>query len=307
MSGFVRDEDMTPTEALDDLVEVREGRATTIGAMGIVRALPTKGRRTIGGWCLLDVMLPGDELDPDPLEIGPHPHIGLSTVTWILEGEALHSDSLGTEQLIRPGQLNLMTAGNGVAHAELGTGGGVRGIQMWVAQPEVTRHGAAAFEHHGEVPSLDLGVAEATVFVGSLGGVASPARTDSPLVGADLRLRRGSFSVEADPSFEYGIVPVDGSVRFNGAIVEEGHLGMITSPTRTLHVEALGVARAILIGGAPVEAPLTMWWNFVARSKDEITEAWRDWQTGDTGRFPEFRSVLDRIDAPTPPWVRRSP
>jgi hypothetical protein len=295
---------VSPVEEFDDVVEVREGRTARIGTMGIVRALPTKGRRTIGGWCLVDVMLPGDELNPDPLEIGPHPHIGLSTVTWILEGEALHSDSLGTEQLIRPGQLNLMTAGNGVAHAELGTTGGVRGIQMWVAQPEVTRHGPPDFEHHGELPGLDLGNGEGTVFLGTLAGTTSPARTDSPLVGVDLRMRRGTVVFEADPSFEYGIVPVDGSVRLNGAIVEEGYLGLITSPTAELHIETLGDARAILIGGAPLEAPLTMWWNFVARSKDEITEAWRDWQDGDTDRYPEFRSVLDRIDAPTPPRVR---
>jgi redox-sensitive bicupin YhaK (pirin superfamily) len=305
MSGFVDEEDVTPVEHCDDVVEVREGRSARIGSMGIVRALPTKGRRTVGGWCLLDVMLPGDELDPDPLEIGPHPHIGLSTVTWILEGEALHSDSLGTEQLIRPGELNLMTAGYGVAHAELGTGGGVRGIQMWVAQPESTRHGPPAFEHHAELPGIDLGDAEARVFVGTLGGAASPARIDSPLVGADVEMRGGSIVLDADPTFEYGVVPVDGRVRLNGAIVEEGFLGLITAPTRTLHVEATGHARFILIGGEPLEAPLTMWWNFVARSKDEITEAWRDWQAGDTDRYPEFRSVLDRIEAPTPPWVRR--
>ncbi len=304
MSGFIRDDDLLPTEECDDLVEVREGRTARIGAMGIVRALPTKGRRTIGAWCLIDVMLPGDELDPDPLEIGPHPHIGLSTVTWILDGEALHSDSLGTEQLIRPGEVNLMTAGNGVAHAELGTGGGVLGIQMWIAQPESTRFGAPAFEHHRDLPVADLGSGTATVFVGSLAGETSPSRTDTALVGADLRLGRGSVTLEADPTFEYAIVPVDGRVALNGAVVDEGFLGMITAPTRVLRIEAEGPSRVLLIGGEPLGEPLTMWWNFVGRSKDEITAAWRDWQDGDTDRYPEFASVLDRIDAPTPPWIR---
>jgi redox-sensitive bicupin YhaK (pirin superfamily) len=304
MSGFVADQDMTPDEACDDLVEVRESRVARIGAMGIVRALPTKGRRTIGAWCLLDVMQPGDALEPDPLEIGPHPHIGLSTVTWLLEGEALHSDSLGTHQLIEPGQLNLMSAGRGVAHAELSAERGVRGIQMWVAQPDATRTGPPGFEHHAELPVADLGIGSARVFVGSLGDAVSPARQDTGLVGADIELTRGSVTVEADPTFEYGIVPVDGRLKFNGAIVDEGWLGMITSPTEVLSIETEGSTRAILIGGQPLGWPLSMWWNFVGRTKDEITEAWRDWQAGNTDRYPEFDSILDRIDAPTPPWIR---
>ena len=303
MSGFITEQDTTAEEWSDDVVEVREGRIARIGTMGIVRALPTKGRRTIGAWCLVDVMHPGDELNPDPLEIGPHPHIGLSTVTWLLEGEALHSDSLGTQQVIRPGQLNLMSAGRGVAHAELSDERGVRGIQMWVAQPDETRLGPAGFEHHTDLPVANLGTGWATVFVGSLGGVTSPARQDTALVGADLDLHRGSVSLEADPTFEYGIVPVDGRVKLNGAIVEEGWLGMITSPTELLRIEVEDSARALLIGGEPLGWRLSMWWNFVGRSKDEIAAAWRDWQEGDTDRYPEFASVLDRIDAPTPPWI----
>lgn len=304
MSGFVTDQGMTPDEPCRDSVEVRESRVARIGEMGIVRALPTKGRRTIGAWCLLDVMQPGDELDPDPLEIGPHPHIGLSTVTWLLEGEALHSDSLGTHQMIEPGQLNLMSAGRGVAHAELSSERGVRGIQMWVAQPDDSRMGDPGFEHHAELPEADLGIGSARVFIGSLGDAVSPARQDTRLLGADLDLTAGSVAVEADPAFEYGIVPVDGRLKLNGAIVEEGWLGMITSPTEVLSIETEGPTRAILIGGEPLGWPLSMWWNFVGRTREEITEAWRDWQAGDTDRYPEFDSVLDRIDAPIPPWIR---
>ena len=304
VSGFITDSNDASAEFFDDPVKVREGRTARIGNMGIVRALPTKGRRTIGAWCLLDVMLPGDELDPDPLEIGPHPHTGLSTVTWLLEGEALHSDSLGTEQIIRPGQLNLMSAGSGVAHAELSGASGVRGIQMWVAQPDATRTASAGFEHHSDLPVADLKTGQATVFVGSLAGADSPARQDTPLLGADLTLGSGSITLPADPTFEYGIVPVDGRLVLNGAIVEEGWLGMITESTETLVIESEGPARAILIGGEPLGWPLSMWWNFVGRTKDEITDAWRDWQAGDTDRYPEFPSVLDRIDAPTPPWIR---
>ena len=132
-------------------IDVREGRSTTVGGVPISRVLPTKGRRTVGPWCFVDLILPPDFDDPHPLEVGPHPHTGLATVTWLLEGEALHTDSLGSEQSIRPGQLNLMSAGNGIAHAELGTTDGIHGVQMWLAQPEATRHGASRFEH---IPDL---------------------------------------------------------------------------------------------------------------------------------------------------------
>lgn len=287
-----------------DTVEVREPRIASIGTMGVARALPTKGRRTIGAWCLFDLMLPGDEIDPDPLEIGPHPHIGLATVTWLFSGEAIHSDSLGTEIAIRPGGLNLMSAGRGIAHAEISDERGVHGVQMWVAQPEETRHGDRAFEHHDELPVVDLGTGQATVFLGALGDVRSPARTDTSLVGAELALGPGSVTIAADPHFEYAVVPVDSPLLVNGAVVEPGHLGMILGGTETLRVDARGPTRAMLIGGEPLGERVQMWWNFVGRSRSELEQAWRDWESGDTDRFPEFASRLDRIEAPRPIWVR---
>ena len=305
MSGPVQEEDLEGRTAdAPDTVEVREGRTARIGALGVVRLLPTKGRRTIGGWCFVDVMLPPDALEPDPMEIGPHPHIGLHTATWLLEGEALHSDSLGTQQPIRPGQLNLMTAGHGIAHAELSSEAGVHGVQMWIAQPETTRHGERAFEHHGELPVLDLGTGEALVFMGELGGARSPARMDTPLVGAEMRLTPGSVTLEANPGHEYAVVPIDGPVLFNGAVVDPGHLGMVLGGSETLQVEVRERNRVMLVGGEPLGEPIQMWWNFVARNREELETAWRDWEAGDTDRFPEFQSALDRIEAPKPIWVR---
>lgn len=287
-----------------EAVEVREPRIAQIGSMGVVRALPTKGRRTIGAWCLMDVIVPPDAIEPDPLEIGPHPHIGLSTATWLFEGEAIHSDSLGTEQPIRPGQLNLMSAGNGIAHAEISHEKGVHGIQMWIAQPEETRHGARSFEHHADLPIADIGAGEAKVFAGSLAGVTSPASSDTPLVGAELALQPGEVVLEAEASFEYAVVPVGGPMLVNGAVVESGHLGMILGGTETLRIEAKDAATAMLIGGEPLGERIQMWWNFVGRTRAELEQAWRDWQAGDTDRFPAFPSTLDRIDAPKPIWVR---
>lgn len=305
MSGPVQAWDGDRCASLDR-IEVRQGRDSEVGGMGIVRVLPTKGRRTVGAWCFTDLILPGDELDPDPMEVGPHPHIGLATATWLLDGEAVHTDSLGSEQPIRPGQLNLMTAGRGIAHAELGAPKPLRGVQLWIAQPEATRHGASAFEHHGDLPDLDLGTATGSLLVGSLAGETSPARTDTPLVGAQLTLRAGRTDLQVDPTFEHAIVPLDGRVKVGRDIVEHGWLAAVPAGTDVLPLEAgdAGVT-CMLLGGEPFEADVAMWWNFVARDRDELTAAWRDWQAHDDDRFAPVPSSLDRIDAPAPPWVRQ--
>jgi redox-sensitive bicupin YhaK (pirin superfamily) len=224
-------------------------------------------------------------------------------VTWLFEGEALHGDSLGTEQLIRPGQLNLMTAGRGIAHSELGVRDGLRGVQMWIAQPEPTRHGSSRFEHHSEMPGLELVGAEAKVLVGSLAGAPSPAAVDSPLVGAELRLRGGTVEIPTDRAFEYGVVPIDRPVKVGEMIVEPGWLGIVPVGLEALSIKAEGPGTVMLLGGVPLGEPIQMWWNFVARNRDELTEAWRAWQRHDTDRFGPVPSKLARIDAPAPPWL----
>lgn len=303
MSGPV---ELADRECRDELlrgVEVREGRHTHVGGVSVRRVLPTKGRRTVGAWCFVDLMGPDDAEEPDPLEVGPHPHIGLSTVTWLLEGEALHSDSLGTEQVIRPGQLNLMTAGAGIAHAELAADPPFSGVQMWVAQPEATRHGEGAFAHHGDLPRVELATAEATVFMGSLAGGTSPARADTPLVGADLELRRGALELTVEASFEHTLVPVHGRLRVGDEVVEPGWLALVPAGVDELPIEAEhDDGRALLLGGAPLGETVQMWWNFVARTRDEIEDAWRAWRDR-TDRFGEVPSRLDRIEAPVPPWL----
>jgi hypothetical protein len=304
MSGPVQPLDTAVEQGPLARIDVKEGRSTSVGGMAISRVLPTKGRRTVGPWCFVDLILPPDFEDPHPMEVGPHPHTGLATVTWLFEGEALHSDSLGTEQPIRPGQLNLMTSGNGIAHAELGTTAGVQGAQMWLAQPEASRHGAPRFEHIEDLPLIELPGAEATVMVGDLLGARSPAAVDWRTVGIDLRLETRRVEIPSDPSFEYAVVPIDRSVKVGEAIVEPGWLALVPIGTETLPIEASGEdARCLVVGGEPLGEPIEMWWNFVARSKDEITEAWRAWQSHDTDRFGPVPSKLARIDAPTPPWL----
>lgn len=291
-------------------IEVREGRTTNIGRLGIVRVLPTKRRRTVGPWCFVDLMSPDDVENPPALEIGPHPHIGLATVTWLFAGSALHSDSLGTEQLIRPGQLNLMTAGHGIAHAEQGVDTAdvaidsrTMGVQMWLAQTEVTRHGSSAFQHLGELPVADLNGGEARVLIGRLGHAVSPAEVDHPTVGLDLVVAQ-RVSIPTSSSFEHGVIPIDHPVKVEDTIVDPGSLAIVPPGFRELRIETRAdSARLMLLGGEPLGTRVKMWWNFVARTTEEITEAWHDWQVGNEDRFGPVPSTLERIEAPKPPWL----
>lgn len=291
-------------------IEVREGRTANIGKLGIVRVLPTKNRRTIGPWCFADLMQADDVDRPPPLEIGPHPHIGLATVTWLLTGSVLHTDSLGTEQLIRPGQLNLMTSGRGIAHAEEGVntdvtweGTGTMGVQMWLAQPDDTRHGGNAFQHLSDLPTSRVGDSEAIVLIGELDGARSDAEFGHPTVGLDLSLRATTV-VPARPTFEYGVIPIDKAVRIEDAIVEPGSLAIVSPGRERLTLSARSYpARVMVLGGEPLDDQVKMWWNFVARTNDELTEAWHDWKVGNEDRFGPVPSELERIEAPTPPWI----
>ena len=303
MSGPVRPRDLACENELLDGVEAREGRATSVGGLDVRRVLPTKGRRTVGAWCFVDLIGPADAEQPDPMEVGPHPHIGLSTVTWLLEGEALHSDSLGTEQVIRAGQLNLMTAGHGIAHAELAARPPFRGVQMWLAQPEATRHGASAFEHHGDLPRAELDTGTGLVFAGSFGEATSPARADTPVVGVDLTLRRGATGLPTTATFEHAVIPLDGRVKVGPEVIDPGWVALVPQGVQEVPIETEGDgARVLLLGGEPLGERVAMWWNFVARDRDELEAAWRDWQAR-TDRFGTVASSLERIEAPRPPWV----
>lgn len=282
--------------------------------MRVRRALPHRPRRTVGAWCFADHMGPVAVTPESGMDVGPHPHMGLQTVTWLIAGEVLHRDSLGSEQLIRPGQLNLMTAGHGVSHAEEATGrytGDLAGIQLWVAQPEATRHGAAAFEHHAELPQSQFGTAVATVLVGELGSAASAARRDTEHVGVDLQLGAGKAGLPLDARFEYALVVLSGQVRaaapggIGAAVVSPGELAYLGLCREELELTATEPARLLLLGGVPFESPILMWWNFVARDRAEMQDARADWQAdaaGVTGRFGATGSRLARIPAPPIPW-----
>ena len=311
MSGPVTSKDAAPVRehgvAGPKTVELLESRVSRVGDLEVRRALPRRAHRTVGPWCFADHMGPVTVTEHRSIDIGPHPHIGLQTVTWLTAGEILHRDSLGSEQVIRAGQLNLMTAGAGVSHSEEATGayrGELQGIQLWVAQPERTRHGAPAFEHHAELPHVELASGVATVIVGELSGTTSPARCDTDHVGADLDLTTGTSELPLRSAYEHALIVLAGAATVEGVVVEPGHLAYLGADRSELALTTEGPARVMLLGGAPFEDDILMWWNYVARTADEITDAHDAWRADD-GRFGTVDSPLERIPGPaTPPWRR---
>jgi redox-sensitive bicupin YhaK (pirin superfamily) len=311
MSGPVRTQDLEADEVTatsGPTIEITPSRTAEVGGHRVRRALPGRRRRTVGAWCFADHAVPS----ASPLSVGPHPHIGLQTVTWLLAGEVRHTDSLGSDQVIRPGQLNLMTAGRGIAHAEQ-TVAGHRGlnhaIQLWVAQPDATRGGAPAFEHHASLPRVELTTGTATVLVGTWAGAESPARHDTELVGVELTLGRGEAVVPLESSFEHAIVVLEGAVLVDGQRVEPGALAYLGVGRDELRIAATEAdrdesTRTMLLGGEPFPEAVSMWWNYVARTHDEIDRANDDWRDG-SDRFGPVDSPLPIVPAPTPPWSRR--
>jgi redox-sensitive bicupin YhaK (pirin superfamily) len=313
MSGPVTTEDTAPegerTTPEPATVEITVSRSARVGGFEVRRALPRRGRRTVGAWCFLDHMGPAQVTVADGVDVAPHPHLGLQTVTWLLAGEVIHHDSLGSEQLIRPGELNLMTAGHGVAHSEERTGryaGAMQGAQLWLAQPAATRNGGAAFEHHRDLPQVDLdgSGSSATVLVGPFQTASSPARVDTDHVGVDLDLRAPSTVVPLRPDSEYALVVLTGAVSVDGQVIEPGHLGYLGLGRDECRLSTKERTRALLIGGVPFEESILMWWNFVARTQDEITAGYREWaERGE--RFGTVASALPPVEVAPPWWASR--
>ncbi|HVS31107.1 MAG TPA: pirin family protein [Thermoanaerobaculia bacterium] len=269
-------------------------RTTRLGPLEIRRLLPVRQRRLIGPWCFLDRYGPLSFTDEKPMDVAPHPHIGLQTVTWLLSGEVLHRDSLGSEAMIRPGQLNVMTSGKGISHAEetpRSHSGVLSGVQLWVALPDAARHRDPSFEHHAELPRMDVRGADVTLFIG--GG--SPASAYSPMVGAEARVREGT-SLPLDGSFEHGVMLMEGDATADSVELEIDRLYHAAPGLDELPVETQRGARLMLLGGAPFGEQVYMWWNFVARSKEEIAAARADWEAHRFGEVIGYEGA--RIEAP---------
>jgi len=268
-----------------DLTEARNAR---VGAITVRRMLPLRLRRSVGAWCFVDHYGPMDVDGKTGMNVPPHPHIGLQTVTWLLAGDVLHRDSLGSEQLIRPGQLNLMTSGRGIAHAEESPADHdpvLHGVQLWVALPDASRQAAPAFEHHGQLPETGLGGFTISVLMGELAGSVSPATTFSPIVGAELSAADAPASclLPVRPDYEHVIFVAAGQAGVEGLRLHPGQLLYLPTRRHEVAVTAPAGSTLMLLGGAPLGEPLLMWWNFVARAPEEIVAATQAWQTGEFG------------------------
>ena len=259
-------------------------RAVVGDGFEIRRALPNRHRRTVGAWCFLDHAGPASYAADQGLRIGPHPHIGLQTFSWMIEGRIEHRDSLGFRQWISPGQVNLMTAGRGISHSEespYGEAGRFQLAQLWIALPRAEANREPSFEHYPSLPLVERGGFRVTVLAGTFCGERSPARVYTPLVGADLASAgdaRASFAL--DPSFEYAAMTLEGEPAIDGQPLAPGTLAYFGTGRAALEVTAAAASRLLLIGGQPFGEDLLLWWNFVARTPEEVAEATRDWNEG---------------------------
>ena len=298
-------------------VEVLSARDVPLGgprALQVRRTIPQRARTLIGAWCFADHYGPV-EVGAGGMDMPPHPHTGLQTVSWLFSGTIEHRDSLGTHSFIRPGELNLMTGGRGIAHSEVSTADTavLHGVQLWVALPDAHRDAGRDFQHHAPRP-VRIDGAELRVFLGSLEGEASPVRTFTPLLGAQIDVDpHTTVTLSVDPGFEHGLLVDAGDVRLDGTAVPPAELGYVAPGADILTVtnRSDAPARTILLGGPPFEEEIVMWWNFVVRDHEEILRARQDWEAA-SDRFGSVEGYHGhRLPAPPVPDViitpRRNP
>jgi redox-sensitive bicupin YhaK (pirin superfamily) len=286
------------------VLELLPGREVTLGeSTRVRRLLPTLGRRLVGAWAFVDHYGPDDITASSGMQVAPHPHTGLQTVSWLLEGEVHHRDSLGSDVHFGPGELALMTAGHGIAHSEQSPATHPRylhGAQLWLALPDAHRETAPDFEHHARLPGFTSDGLTATVLMGSLGGATSPGTAYTPLVGADLDLADGAdVELPLEPDFEYALLTASGSAEVEDAPLDRGAMLYLGSGRRSVRLRAAEASRLLLLGGEPFEERLVMWWNFVGRSGEEIAQYSEQWADED----PRFGDVVgyDGPRQPAPP------
>lgn len=275
---------------MTDKLQLIDSRTTDVGGIPVARAIPAKERRTIGPWCFLDHIGPARFAPGEPgLNVGPHPHIGLQTFTWMLEGEILHRDSLGSEQVIRPGQVNLMTAGQGIAHTEESVPGhsSVHAAQLWIALPEASQATRPRFDHYPDLPRWQQQGIGFTLLIGHHQDRQAPTLSFAPILGLDLQAEETrTLTLPLAPEFEHGLLALAGEVAVAGQTLAAEQLAYLAPGTSEVTLTLKAGARLLLIGGEPLAKPLQVWWNFVSFDKEAIRIAAQDWQSEDA-RFGE--------------------
>jgi redox-sensitive bicupin YhaK (pirin superfamily) len=281
---------VAPGGALETIIVPR---SRDIGGFEVRRVLPSARRRMVGPFVFFDQMGPAAFAPGHGLDVRPHPHIGLATVTYLFEGEQVHRDTLGTVQVIRPGDVNWMTAGRGIAHSERTdpalrrTGSRLAGIQSWVALPQAHEETAPSFVHHPDaaLPLIDGKGTQVRLIAGALYGARSPLATFSETLYADIALAAGATLEIPAEHEERALYPVDGVIELDGETYEAGQL-LVLKPGAALTLGAFAPARVMLLGGAPMDGPRHIWWNFVSSSPARIDQAKADWKAGRFGKIP---------------------
>ncbi len=293
------------------VAEVFAGREVLLGeATNVRRLLPNLGRRMVGPWCFVDHYGPDDIADAAGMQVPPHPHIGLQTVSWLLTGEVRHRDSLGSDQVLTPGTLGLMTSGRGISHAEHSPVAHpqlLHGVQLWVALPDTARTIDPTWEFHDELPGFsDFGIS-ATVIMGEMGGARSQGTAYSPIVGVDVVLAADAdIAIPLQREFEHAVLMMSGSADIEGTALGVGSMIYLGCGRRELRLRSSSAARLMLLGGEPFGEQIVMWWNFVGRSDEEITYARDQWEAN-AARFGEVRGAGARLSAPPLPPGRLIP
>jgi len=283
------------------LIDSLPARRTSLGSIEIFRALPRSQRRMVGPWCFLDRYGPISFTMAKPMDVAPHPHMGLQTVSWLAAGEIVHKDSLGYEALMRAGQLNLMTSGTGIAHSEetpARNSGQLEGLQLWVALPDDHRDDVPSFDHYASLPVAEISAVRLTVITGEMLGYKSPAKTFSPIVGVELVFhedQRIDLPLAAD--FEHAAFVLNGNAALDNTPIAANALHYVRPGPHELRITGTRGCRMVLIGGEPFRKPVLMWWNFVARTREEMAKARADWERHE--RFGEVHAYNGpRVPAP---------
>ena len=294
-------------------------------SMTVRRTLPSRERAFVGAWCFADHYGPDDVSATGGMDVAPHPHTGLQTVSWLFSGEIEHRDSAGVHALVEAGQMNLMTAGSGICHSEVSTPATtvLHGVQLWVVMPAALADGPRDFQPFVpdavRLPAED-GNVQLLVFVGELAGSCSPVRTATALLGAELILSPGArWEAEVQAGFEHAVLVDSGRIVLEGTELARAELGVVDSgPDRlTLSNPGVAPARALLLGGEPFTEEVVMWWNFIGRSHEDIEAFRRQWQDSGGGaggagseRFGGVKGYSGKtswIPAPELPRVRLRP
>jgi redox-sensitive bicupin YhaK (pirin superfamily) len=328
VSNFESDVEIADVSGADErpqpTLEVLSPRPVLLGPRQEVRrVLPNKDRRMIGAWCFVDHYGPEDITGQVGMRVPPHPHSGLQTVSWLFEGEVHHRDSLGSDAVVEPGQLNLMTSGPGIAHSEESPPGHsaiMHGIQLWVALPDDARHAAPRdFTQYRDLPKVERQGLRAVVVTGEFEGAVSPAATFTPLVGVEL-VAVGDVTIHVRPDYEYGLLAVDAGLEVEGARLDVSEIAYVGGDRTSIQLSSPGhPRRAFLLGGEPFAEQLVMWWNFIGRTHEEVVASRAAWNEGPSdadsatalpgtaegGQFGVVRGFDgDRLVAPPMPTTR---